>query len=139
MRDSTAETDLRAAFDAWVESLKVGDMDKFIGTLHEEGDFMDEDFPWRMSKTDFVDHIQFHFNGLWDHMEWKPRELRYYAIGTMGYVSGFSTMRGKLRDSGFRQRFMGFTQAWVKEGGQWKLLSWHQSPLEARIVNASPG
>jgi ketosteroid isomerase-like protein len=138
MRDAVVEADLKQAFGEWVDSLKRGDMEQFIATLHEQGEFMDEDFPWRMDKTDFVDHIKFHFSGLWDSMEWKPREVQIFAVGDMGHVSGFSTMRGKVRDSGFRQRFMGFTQAWVRERGQWKLLSWHQSPLEARIIGASP-
>jgi len=63
---------------------------------------------------------------------------RAICIGDAGHVSGYSTFRGKPRDCGFRQRFMGFTHTWVREQGAWKLLCFHQSPLEARIVGASP-
>ena len=77
-------------------------------------------------------------NARWESFEWRPRELHFVVIGDTGHVSGFATFRGKPRDAGFRQRFMGFTQTWVRQEGAWKLLCWHQSPLLGRIAGASP-
>ena len=98
----------------------------------------DEDIPWRFSKADFVDHIAFHVP-LWESFRWVPREVRFQVRGTTGLVSGYATFRGKPRDSGFRQRFMGFTQTWLDEGAGFRLVCWHQGPLLGQIEGASPG
>lgn len=133
---------LRSTFDDWVEALATGDLDRFWNYAHEQSEFLDEDYPWRLNKPEFIDHIDFHASGggegLWEFFQWLPRELNVLVIGDTGHVSGFSTFRGKPRDAGFRQRFMGFTQTWVREGGAWKLLCWHQSVLAGRIDGASP-
>jgi ketosteroid isomerase-like protein len=132
--------DLEATFAAWTKALNTGDLNAFWEAFDEECDVLDEDFPWCMSKEDFVDHINFHAGGkgLWESFEWKPREVRFRVIGDTGHVRGFATFRGKPRDAGFRQRFMGFTHTWVRQDGKWKLICWHQSVLLGRIVGASP-
>lgn len=137
---ASATQDLEAAFVTWKDGLNTGDLDAFWQVFHDEAEILDEDFPWRMSKEDFIDHINFHAGGqgLWESFEWIPREMNFKVIGDTGHVSGFSTFRGKPRDAGFRQRFMGFTHTWVRIDGSWKLLCWHQSPLLGRIVGASP-
>ena len=93
-------------------------------------------------KAEFQDHIDFHVGGggkgLWEFFQWLPRDLHFIVIGDCGHVSGYATFRGKPRDAGFRQRYMGFTHTWVRAEGPWQLLCWHQSPLEARIVGSSP-
>lgn len=134
--------DLRAAFEDWLDGLASGDLERFWGYAHERAEFLDEDYPWRLDKQEFIDHIDFHVSGggqgLWEFFQWLPRELNFTVIGTTGHVSGYSTFRGKPRDAGFRQRFMGFTQTWVNAEGGWKLLCWHQSVLAGRIDGASP-
>ena len=131
---------LENAFEAWSRGLNTGDLDAFWEAFDAEAEILDEDFPWRMSLDDFKDHINFHAGGkgLWESFEWKPREVRFKVFGQTGHVSGFSTFRGKPRDAGFRQRFMGFTLTWVYGDGSWKLVCWHQSPLIGRITDASP-
>ena len=75
----------------------------------------------------------------WDSFEWVPRELQYSCLNTVGIVSGYATFRGKPKDAGFRQRFMGFTQTWVDAGdGKIALVCWHQGPLMGQIEGASP-
>lgn len=140
MSNANTTKALEATFTAWKDHLNTGNLDAFWQAVHEEAEILDEDFPWRMSKADFVDHIHFHAGErpLWESFEWRPRELHFVVIGDTGHVSGFATFRGKPRDAGFRQRFMGFTQTWVRQEGAWKLLCWHQSPLLGRIVGASP-
>jgi hypothetical protein len=131
---------LEASFKEWTQALNTANLAVFWGYFHEDCETLDEDYPWRMTKAEFVDHIAFHTRGqgLWEFFEWLPREVNYRVWGTTGHTSGFSTFRGKPRDDGFRQRFMGFTQTWVHAGGGWKLVCWHQSPLLGRILNASP-
>lgn len=139
MADIRSLTD---AFNTWNNALATGELKIFWEMCHEQAEILDEDYPWRMSKVEFEDHINFHLTGggkgLWEFFQWIPRETRFIVIGDTGHISGFSTFRGKPRDAGFRQRYMGFTQTWVREDGAWTLLCWHQSPLEARIVGSSP-
>ena len=133
---------LEDAFEAWTRALNEGNLAAFWALYHADSEILDEDYPWRMTREEFVDHIDFHAagggKGLWEFFQWIPREVNYVVIGDTGHVSGFSTFRGKPRDAGFRQRFMGFTHTWVRQDGNWLLLCWHQSPLLGRILEASP-
>ncbi|MFC3230038.1 YybH family protein [Marinibaculum pumilum] len=147
MTASADETGLRERFEAWSNALNTGDLDGFWAMFDERCEILDEDYPWRMTKAEFIDHIDFHARGcglgdgqgLWEFFQWIPREVNVLAIGDMGHVSGFSTFRGKPRDTGFRQRFMGFTLTWARIDGTWQLVCWHQSVLAGRIAGASPG
>ena len=87
-----------------------------------------------------MDHIDFHAggDGLWEHFKWIPRELNFRVWGTTGHVSGFSTFRGKPRDAGFRQRFMGFTQTWYHSDASGFRSVGIRVPLLGRIHGASP-
>lgn len=140
MENTQATRELEATFTIWTEALNTGKLEVFWQAFDERAEILDEDFPWRMSKEEFMDHLRFHAGErpLWESFEWRPRELHFLVIGDTGHVSGFATFRGKPRDAGFRQRFMGFTQTWVRQEGRWRLLCWHQSPLLGRIVGASP-
>ena len=64
--------------------------------------------------------------------------MRFQTRGDTGIVSGFATFRGKPKDAGFRQRFMGFTQTWMRKGAGWTMLSWHQGALNGQLDGASP-
>lgn len=75
---------------------------------------------------------------MWEFFQWLPRDVEAKTWGLTGNVSGFSTFRGKPRDAGFRQRFMGFTIGWHHTGETWQIVSWHQSVLAGRIEGASP-
>jgi hypothetical protein len=48
-------------------------------------------------------------------------EVSVKVWGTTGHTSGFSTFRGKPRDTGCRQRFMGFTITWADIDGAWRI------------------
>lgn len=136
MYDATV-TGLRAAFDDWSKALNAADLDAFYAFFDEDAEILDEDYPWRLDKADFQDHIAFH-TGVWESFAWIAREVETKVWGTTGHVSGFSTFRGKPRDAGFRQRFMGFTTTWYHADGRWSLVSFHQSVLAGRIDGASP-
>ena len=129
--------ELEASFKIWRDALNQGDLKTFYAAMDDDIVIYDEDIPWRFSKADFVDHIAFHTN-LWESFQWVPRELRFQTRGETGIVSGFATFRGKPKDAGFRQRFMGFTQTWLFTGGSWSLICWHQRPLHGQIQGASP-
>lgn len=142
MKNEANTESLKLTFDNWAESLNAGNLDKFFSYFDEDSETLDEDYPWRMSKSEFIDHINFHAlgggKGVWEFFEWLPREINYKVWGTTGHVSGFSTFRGKPRDCGFRQRFMGFTVTFHHDGSNWRIISWHQSVLSGRINGASP-
>ncbi len=142
MNHSATVDGLRSVFEDWTRCLNEGNLDRFWEYYDEDAEILDEDYPWRMTKAEFIDHIDFHAagggKGLWEFFQWLPREVAVKVWGSTGHVSGFSTFRGKPRDSGFRQRFMGFTHTWYHADGRWWLVSWHQSPLLGRIVGASP-
>ena len=128
---------LEKSFLEWSEALSGGNLKAVYGAMDPEIVIFDEDIPWRFSKRDFEEHIAFHVPN-WESFAWVPREMRYVVKGTTGIVSGFSTFRGKPKDAGFRQRFMAFTQTWAYEGGEWKMLIFHQTPLHGQIDGASP-
>lgn len=129
--------ELETCFKAWRDALNRGDLTSVYAAMDEDMVIYDEDIPWRFSKADFVDHIAFHVP-LWESFQWVPRELRFQTRGDTGIVSGYATFRGKPKDAGFRQRFMGFTQTWLRSGGGWALICWHQGPLYGQIHGASP-
>ena len=143
MTPAPTEASLRETFADWTNALNGGQLEKFFGYFHEKSNILDEDFPWTLSKADFIDHLGFHVGsegnkGLWEFFKWLPREEQYLVVGSTGHVAGLSTFRGKVRDTGFRQRFMGFTLTWAFDDGRWQLLCWHQSVLAGRIAGASP-
>lgn len=143
LKHAPTKESLIAVFEDWGKALNTGRLDHHFNYYHEDAALLDEDFPWNCSKADFIDHIDFHVTGngrqgLWEFFQWLPRETKIILVGNTGQVSGFSTLRGKVRDAGFRQRFMGFTQNWAFHNGKWQLLSWHQSVLAGRIEGASP-
>ena len=142
MSQEATTSGLEATFRDWARALNEGELNKFWAYFDEESETLDEDYPWRMTKEEIIDHIDFHArgggDGLWEFFQWVPREINVKVWGTTGHVSGFSTFRGKPRDAGFRQRFMGFTLTWYYADGAWKLVCWHQSVLLGRIVGASP-
>ena len=129
---------LEGAFTRWAEAFNAGSLDVVWGMMDDGMVIFDEDIPWRFSKADFQNHIDFHTGGLWESFEWVPREMRYQRYGETGVVSGFSTFRGKPRDAGFRQRFMCFTQTWVAGGDGWKMVAWQQGVLQGQIEGSSP-
>ncbi len=143
MANENTNEGLRHAFDSWSNALNDGNLDSFYGVFDNDAEVLDEDFPWRMTKEEFIDHISFHAGSgdrepLWEHFKWIPRDIITKVWDNTGHVSGFSTFRGKPKDAGFRQRFMGFTTSWYFRDGKWWLVSWHQSPLLGRITGASP-
>ena len=112
MQHNPSSESLQQVFNDWSAALNEGRLDDFYAYFHADADILDEDFPWRMTKTDFIDHIGFHATsnggqGVWEFFQWIPRELHVVVVGHTGHVAGFSTFRGKPRDCGFRQRFMG--------------------------------
>ena len=143
MQHNPSSESLQQVFNDWSAALNEGRLDDFYAYFHADADILDEDFPWRMTKADFIDHIGFHATsnggqGVWEYFQWIPRELHIVVVGHTGHVAGFSTFRGKPRDCGFRQRFMGFTLTWAFVDDAWTLLCWHQSVLAGRIDGASP-
>jgi len=130
--------ELEGVFNQWRGALNGGDLVAFYDFMDEDMVIFDEDIPWRFSKADFTDHIAFH-GEMWESFQWVARELQFQTRGSCGIVSGYATFRGKPKDAGFRQRFMGFTQTWLKRGGSWSMICWHQGPLNGQIDGASPG
>ena len=124
-------------FKEWQEALNRGEVEKFFEFMDSDIVVFDEDIPWRFSKGDFTNHITFHGNQ-WESFEWIPREVRFQERGDTTIVSGYATFRGKPKDAGFRQRFMGFTQTWQKVGKDFRLVCFHQAPLQGQIEGASP-
>ena len=127
------------AFQTFVGYLGSGDLESFYGTIHDDAVIIDEDIPFRLTKAGFVDHINFHVSGLWEGFKWQERSPNFRVFGKTAIVASFATFRGKPVDAGYRQRHMAFTQGWQKFDEGWRLISWHQSPFDGHILEASPG
>lgn len=129
---------LSAAFDALTAALRQGDVATFFGMLLPDAQIMDEDLPFRVDRAGFQDHISFHGPTNWQGFEWRPHDVRFVENGTTGVAAGFAMFRGKPRDAGFRLRPMMFSQGWAKVDGEWKVASWHQSPVVGHATHQSP-
>ena len=99
---TTKKTSLESAFNDWRNAFNTGNLNEAYGVMNEDMVIFDEDIPWRFSKTDFVEHIQFHGPN-WESFEWVARELQFEVRGETRIISGYATLPGKPRDSGFRQ------------------------------------
>jgi ketosteroid isomerase-like protein len=132
-------SEFQAAFRTFVQTLATGDLDAFYATIHDSAVIFDEDIPFRLTKAGFKDHIDFHIGGLWEGFSWQDRNPNFRVYDNTGLVASFATFRGKPVDAGYRQRHMAFTQGWHKFEEGWRLVSWHQSPFDGHILEASPG
>jgi hypothetical protein len=80
MAYGTNKTGLSGVFNDWTNALNSGDLKKFYDFFDARSEILDEDYPWRMNKAEFVDHIGFHAGGagrpaLWEHFKRIPREV----------------------------------------------------------------
>lgn len=130
---------LETAFRELTAALNRVDLDAFYGAMHPKLVMIDEDSPWRLDLAGFRDHIGFHGGGVWESFGWIPRDVKFRVFGSTGVTAGGATFRGKPKDAGFRLRHLLFTQGWVREGGGWKLLTWHQAPVVGLVASGSPG
>ena len=138
MASTSESAEFEEAFRAFVQTLATGDLDAFYATIHDSATIIDEDIPFRLTKAGFRDHIDFHVGGIWEGFSWQDRNANFRVWGETGMVASFATFRGKPVDSGYRQRHMAFTQGWHKFDEGWRLISWHQSPFDGHILEASP-
>ena len=98
VHEATVES-LKEVFEDWSKCLNEGRLDEFFAYFHEDSDTLDEDYPWRMTKEEFIDHIDYHASsndgkGLWEFFQWIPRECNFVVVGMTGHTAGFSTFRG---------------------------------------------
>ncbi|MCG8505835.1 MAG: nuclear transport factor 2 family protein [Sphingomonadales bacterium] len=131
--------DLQRAFDRLEAALAGGDLDGFYGLIDDDAVIIDEDIPFILSKADFIDHIDFHLTGIWENFSWQSRDPQFRVFGNTGIVASFATFRGKPVDSGYRQRHLTFTQGWNRFADGWRLVNWHQSPIDGHVIEGSPG
>ena len=131
--------DFKIAFRGLANSLATGDLEQFYGFMDESAIIIDEDIPFRLTKTQFQNHINFHLGGIWESFSWQDRNPQFRVFENTGIVASYATFRGKPTDSGYRQRHMAFTQGWHHSSKEWKLINWHQSPFDGHIIEASPG
>jgi ketosteroid isomerase-like protein len=129
---------LEAAFNALATALATGDLDSFYGVMADDAVIMDEDSPFPNNKAEFQHHIAFHTSGTWENFAWMPRDMRFRVLGNTGVAIGYSVFRGKPTDAGYRIRPMMFSQGWAFDGSNWKLISWHQSPIIGHVTDQSP-
>ena len=135
----TPLTGLKESFFMLDNALATGDLETFYNLIHDDAIIIDEDIPFRLSKSGFKDHIGFHIGGVWESFSWQDRNPKFRVFGNTGIVASHATFRGKPVDAGYRQRHMAFTQGWHKFDSGWKIINWHQSPFDGHILEASPG
>lgn len=134
------DTSLREAFDRFAATLVAGDLPGFLGLFHNDAVIIDEDVPFRLGKQEFAEHLGFHGPSNWESFAWVPRNFRVEVFGDTGFVAGGATFRGKPKDAGFRLRHMLQTMGWHRgDDGQWRIVSFHQSPLVGMVDYGSPG
>ena len=134
-----SEQALKAAFESLSNALATGDLAGFYGLMHPNAVVIDEDIPFLGRRAEFEQHIDWHISGIWESFSWNPKTPRFIARENGGAVVGNAIFRGKPIDSGYRQRYLFFSQGWVKTDNLWQMVSWHQSTLDGHVLNGSPG
>ena len=138
MDEVSLDRDFRKAFGTF---LGEGNIEAFYDFFEAGGFFVDEDNPFLLNKADFQDHRDFHASGIWEFMDWKPRNLDLRTFGSSGLVSCNFTYRGKPKSGGYRQRHGICTIVchFDKVVGRWKGICMHLSPLLSHLHHNSPG
>jgi hypothetical protein len=137
MDQTTLARDFDRAFGAFWGN---GTKQDFYDFFDDRALMIDEDNPIVMDKPAFVDHIEFHLSGIWESMNWKPRQHAVAVFDGTGLVSGQFTFRGKPKNSGYRQRHGNFSVVcyWDTGTKRWRGAKLHLSPLLSHIYHNSP-
>jgi ketosteroid isomerase-like protein len=114
-----------------------GDAAARLAFLHDDALIVDHDVPFPMEKAAYADHLGFHTQS-WEKVEVKLHGLETRVHGATGIVSAYFIQRGKPKDAGFRLRAGYCTAVCARDGGRWRALSLHMSPLSSQIIDASP-
>ena len=137
MNADKLESDFRAAFGLfWGD----GTREAFYDFFDDEALMVDEDNPNVLDKRAFVDHVNFHLDGAWESIEWKPYEPTFRVFGETGVITTYFTLRGKPTDAGFRIRhgLCSVTCYWDRGSDHWRAMTLMLDPLMGHIKNASP-
>jgi hypothetical protein len=129
---------LRSASVRLSQPQNGGDVAGFLGLFDERALVIDEDAPFPMTKSEFIDHLGFHGAGNWQGFFWVPRETRVLIVGDTRLTTGGVTFRGKPVDAGFRLRHVLHSITSIRRGADWRIVCFHQTALFAHINGASP-
>lgn len=138
MNQETLQSAFKAAFAVF---WGAGAIEGFLAFIDDDALIIDEDNPFVLDKTAFKDHLDFHLGGNWEALGWKAWKPDFRIVGETGLISSNFTLRGKPKDSGFRQRHGVISVVCHFDSGsrQWKAGTLHLSPLLSHIHHASPG
>ena len=137
MDRTTLERDFRKAFGIfWGQ----GTIEDFYNFFDERALMVDEDTPFLLEKTAFKEHVDFHLSGIWEKLEWLPRDPRFMVIGKTGVVTSYFTLRGKPKSAGYRLRhgLVSVTCYYDESTRQWRAASMLLDPILGHIEQASP-
>jgi hypothetical protein len=130
---------LEAAFTkAFAVFQGKGSIDDFYAWFDDAAFMLDEDTPFVLDKALFREHVGFHL-GMWERLEWIPRDPKFEVVDGTGIVSTYFTFRGKPKGSGFRLRHGVCTVLCHWDGREWRAGMLNIDTLLGHIVDASPG
>jgi hypothetical protein len=135
MNQQTLEGDFSAALAVFTTGGKLED---FLGFFDDDALMVNEDTPFILDKASYRDHLNFLMSSI-DRLEWAVRQPSFLAIDGSGVVSAELTVRGKPKNTGFRQRHGVMTALCYWDGKRWRGAALHTSTLLAHIHHASPG
>ena len=137
MNPETLEQAFRKGFGVFWNK---GTVENFYDFFDDRALMVDEDTPFLLEKPAFKEHVDFHLSGIWDKLEWIPRDPKFVVVGSTGIVNTYFTLRGKPKDAGFRLRhgIVTIVCSYDAAASQWRAASMLLDPLLGHIENASP-
>ncbi|HYC01928.1 MAG TPA: nuclear transport factor 2 family protein [Azospirillaceae bacterium] len=133
------ETLGRGAAEALTAMTDRDRVEACLGFFRDDALFVLEDTPFILDKEGFRGHMAFHLGTAWEWVELKTWRPDARIFGATGLFTADFTLRGKPRNSGFRQRHGALSLVCHHDGQGWRGLKLHLSTLLSQIHEASPG
>lgn len=125
--------DLQVFLDEVVEDIESRDGESFQAKWHKKSTLHSRKFlfpfdraevgsnDWSEMWVDFFSRI--------DKIDFKETDFSFRRIGDVGMVWGLARIEVDRKGSGVSEERLRLTLSLIRDGGFWKLLSWHDSPV----------
>ncbi len=125
--------DLQVFLDEVVEDIESRDGKSFQAKWHKKSTLYSRKFLFPFDRVEVGSNDWFEmwvdFFSRINKIDFKETDFSFRRIGDMGMVWGSARIEVDRKSSGVSQERLRLTLSLIRDGGFWKLLSWHDSPV----------
>ncbi len=125
--------DLQVFLDEVVEDIESRDGKSFQAKWHKNSTLYSRKFLFPFDRVEVSSNDWFEmwvdFFSRINKIDFKETDFSFRRIGDMGMVWGLARIEVDRKSSGVSQERLRLTLSLIRDGGFWKLLSWHDSPV----------